>query len=128
MRFFIFDTERRSPLWKKVRNEHIAGFPFCAACGRTSGLEVHHVEPVHHNPARELDPTNLITLCDKYCHLAIGHLMNTQSWNTEVVNDSAVYLNKVKHRPYKVRISSYENPTLLSRIYAFLGKPFSRDD
>jgi 5-methylcytosine-specific restriction protein A len=91
----------RSPSWPKVRKEHIKNNPYCAACGRTDSLEVHHIEPVHANPERELDPSNLITLCDKYCHLAVGHLMDYKSWNKDVHNDSKVYLSKVKKRPYK---------------------------
>jgi hypothetical protein len=70
-------------------------------CGTNNGLEVHHIEPFHLNPEKELDTNNLITLCKKHCHLAIGHLMDYKSWNPDVVDDAGVYLNKVKNRPYK---------------------------
>lgn len=91
----------RSPKWSFVRKEHLKHNNICAACGRDTKLEVHHIEPVHLNPDRELDPTNLITLCDNPCHFVFGHLMNYKSWNNNVINDCAVYLNKVKNRPHK---------------------------
>lgn len=89
----------RSPRWTNVRKEHLKNNPSCAACGRTSKLEVHHIQPVHIAPEKELDPSNLITLCDSPCHLIFGHLMNYKSWNNNVINDCLVYLNKVKERP-----------------------------
>jgi 5-methylcytosine-specific restriction endonuclease McrA len=91
----------RSPKWSSVRKEHLKHNNVCAACGRDKKLEVHHIEPVHLNPDRELDPTNLITLCDNPCHFVFGHLMNYKSWNKDVVNDCEVYLNKVKNKPHK---------------------------
>ena len=106
MRFWFFGNSNkpkfdRSPKWKSVRSEHIKSNGTCAACGKKTDLEVHHIEPVHLKPDRELDPTNLITLCDSYCHLAIGHLMDYRSWNTNVIDDAKVYLDKIKNRPYK---------------------------
>jgi 5-methylcytosine-specific restriction enzyme A len=89
----------RSPKWRSIRNKHIKENPTCAACGRDNKLEVHHIEPVHLNPDRELDPTNLITLCGDPCHLLFGHLMNFKSYNREVVQDCLVYLEKIKNRP-----------------------------
>lgn len=91
----------RSPKWSKTRQQHLLENPLCANCGSQTDLEVHHIEPVHINPSRELDPTNLITLCSRYCHLAVGHLMDYKSWNINVINDTSVYFNKVKTRPYK---------------------------
>lgn len=88
-------------MWSKVRKEHLTENNFCAACGRDKKLEVHHIEPVHLNPDKELDPSNLITLCDDPCHLLFGHLMNYKSWNKDVVIDCAVYLDKVKNKPFK---------------------------
>lgn len=89
----------RSSKWKKIRQEFIKNHPVCAACGSTKDLEVHHIEPVHKNPDRELDPSNLITLCSKYCHLAIGHLMDFKSYNKDIIKDAETYLNKVINRP-----------------------------
>lgn len=89
----------RSPKWSNIRKEHLKSYPNCAACGKNTKLEVHHIEPVHISPEKELDPQNLITLCDTPCHLIFGHLMNYKSWNKNVVSDCSVYLNKVKERP-----------------------------
>jgi hypothetical protein len=91
----------RSPKWSTVRKEHLKNNNFCLACGRSKKLEVHHIEPVHLNPDRELDPSNLVTLCDDPCHLIFGHLMDYKSWNKDVIDDCKVYLNKVKNKPHK---------------------------
>jgi hypothetical protein len=90
----------RSWKWKDVRKKHLENQPFCQACGRKDDLEVHHIEPVHKNPERELDPNNLITLCGKTCHLVFGHLMDYKSWNDSVVSDCESYLSKIQQRPY----------------------------
>jgi 5-methylcytosine-specific restriction protein A len=91
----------RSPKWTNVRSKHLKQHPSCAACGRSLKQEVHHIEPVHLNPDRELDPTNLITLCANSCHIVFGHFMDWKSWNKNVVRDCRVYYNKYKNRPYK---------------------------
>lgn len=38
-------------------------------------MQVHHVDPYHLDPAKELDPANLISLCmgPLECHVRIGH-------------------------------------------------------
>ena len=89
----------RSPKWSQVRKEHLKNNPKCIACGRDSKLEVHHINPVHLYPEMELDPANLVTLCGDPCHLLFGHFMNFKSWNKDVVNDCAVYYNKMLKRP-----------------------------
>ncbi len=91
----------RSPKWQQVRKQHLENNNTCAACGRNKKLEVHHIEPVHLNPDSELDPSNLITLCDDPCHIVFGHLMNYKSWNKYVINDCEVYLDRVKNKPLK---------------------------
>lgn len=73
-------------------------------CGGTETLEVHHIQPFHINPALELDPENLITLCESgkngiVCHRAFGHLGNYQSVNTEVKPDTEHWHDKIEHRP-----------------------------
>ena len=92
----------RSPKWALLRKTHLKEHNICAACGRDKKLEVHHIEPVHLNPERELDPSNLITLCGDPCHFIFGHLMNYKSWNKYVIEDCLVYLDKVKNRPQKL--------------------------
>ena len=69
----------RSPQWHKVEKTHLAKEPKCQWCGGEDRLQVHHVKPFHVNPADELDPNNLITLCEvvgKDCHLLLGHTVS----------------------------------------------------
>jgi 5-methylcytosine-specific restriction protein A len=90
---------QRSPRWSDIRNEHIKKYPKCAACGTKKNLEVHHIVPVHIDSSKELDVTNLITLCSNRCHLIFGHFMDYKSWNKDVEHDCAVYYNKLKNKP-----------------------------
>lgn len=66
---------KRSDKWPTVEKHFLETHPTCAACGGKDRLNVHHVKPFHLDPANELDPNNLITLCmgEKECHLHIGH-------------------------------------------------------
>jgi hypothetical protein len=91
----------RSPEWPAVRKAHIKKQPCCMACGSCKKPEVHHIVPVHLDPSKELDPDNLITLCDKYCHFVFGHFMNYKSWNINIIEDSRRYLESKSNRPYK---------------------------
>ena len=95
---------RRSPKWPRVRAGHLARFPTCAACGGSKRLEVHHVHPFHLEAGLELEPSNLITLCEAKanglnCHLALGHLGSYRSFNAQVAADAAAWLEKFKGRP-----------------------------
>ena len=81
----------RSPRWNRMRRIWLRHSPKCAACGGRLFHQVHHVVPFHIDPARELDVTNLITLCmrpSRSCHLKIGHNGNWQSWNPNVRADA----------------------------------------
>lgn len=92
---------KRSPLWTNIRKQHLEKNPCCAACGRSKKVEVHHIEPVHINPQKELELDNLITLCDDTCHIVFGHLMDYKSWNIDVIEDCNQYYNKYRNKPYK---------------------------
>jgi 5-methylcytosine-specific restriction endonuclease McrA len=85
----------RSGQWPRVRREHLSRQPECQACGRTKEMEVHHIRPFHDNPALELDPQNLITLCADPCHIVHGHLMSWLRSNKSVVEDCAAYRKKL---------------------------------
>lgn len=89
----------RSPKWQTVRKQHLDKQPYCQACGKKVKLEVHHIVPVHLDPLKELDPDNLITLCDSYCHLVFGHLMDYKSWNVDVIKDSNNFYQKIQSKP-----------------------------
>ena len=130
--FNLFDKiYGRSPKWRSVRNQHVGDNPKCAACGRTTDLEVHHIVPYHINPNRELDPTNLITLCGKRCHFVFGHLMDWKSWNENVVRDSTLYLLAKINRPYREVFGTppkeWSN-AIFNFIFSYFNWPFiSRD-
>lgn len=97
-------ADERSPKWPAVRAEHLRSHPTCEACGerRMKVLAVHHIVPFHVNPSKELEPANLITLCEGEsvnCHLLFGHLRNWRSWNVDVREDAAEWRAKIKSRP-----------------------------
>lgn len=91
----------RSPRWYKVRKEFLKNHRKCECCGKTYGLHVHHIKPVHLYPELELDLDNLITLCGKRCHFLIGHLCNWKSYNKDVIQDANYLYKKISTRPTK---------------------------
>ena len=98
------DGTARSGKWSAVRKAFLVKNANCVVCGGTKKLEVHHIKPFHLHPKLELEPTNLVTLCENMkdglnCHLAFGHLGNFKSWNTLVKADSAYWHDKIKERP-----------------------------
>lgn len=86
-------SHSRSPDWDKIRDAHISLHPACAACGGSENLQVHHIVPYHVEASRELDPSNLITLCmGKHdCHLHVGHGGSFRFYNPSVVSDALLY-------------------------------------
>jgi len=95
---------KRSSRWPTIRKHHLTLNPACAVCGGTEKLEVHHIRPFHLHPELELDPNNLVTLCEANkggvnCHLFTGHLGNFKSFNVDVVADAARWSDKISHRP-----------------------------
>ncbi|HZZ77186.1 MAG TPA: hypothetical protein VFE62_01625 [Gemmataceae bacterium] len=90
---------KRSGHWPHVRASHLAANPTCAACGGKDALEVHHCKPFHLHPDLELDPTNLITLCEKPghdCHYVFGHAGNWHGFVPTVREDAAKHLADVQ--------------------------------
>lgn len=93
--------EARSSHWPTVRAHHLEAHPVCEACGSKEDLQVHHVEPFHLHPEKELDPTNLITLCGPgghSCHLRIGHSFNYSAYNPNVRDDAKQQSDRIKNR------------------------------
>lgn len=88
-------SKPRSPEWEKFSKDFLYG-KVCAACGGKFRLVAHHMTPFHKDPSRELDPTNLIPLCEgRYscnCHLTFGHMGNWTLFNPKVIDMSAEYL------------------------------------
>lgn len=96
---YLFCANRSSG-WYNVRNEYVRLHPYCAVCGSVKKLQVHHIVPFSKNPALELDPNNLITLCESHhCHLIFGHLGSFKSYNVDVRKDAEYMYNKIKNRP-----------------------------
>lgn len=92
---------RRSPKWKKVRAKHLEENPRCVVCGSKKKLEVHHIIPFSWAPDKELEPDNLLTLCEngKYglvCHLAVGHLGNYRKINLMCCADAVFWNRRIK--------------------------------
>ena len=88
----------RSPRWREVRLQHLKINGSCAVCGKTAKLQVHHILPYHVKPELELEPTNLITLCENGnkaidCHLFFGHLGNFRTKHNESIVDDAKLWN-----------------------------------
>lgn len=104
--FVMRASHPRSAAWPRVRDEHLAKFPTCAASGSTRKLQVHHIRPYHLFPHLELDPSNLITLSERSdidrinFHFLVGHLGDWKAYNPDVVRDAALWLHKIQHRPY----------------------------
>lgn len=87
----ILAVRQRASQWKRVRAEHLQKEPYCVACGRNADLIVHHVIPVSFDESKQLEPTNLITLCAQPCHIVFGHFMNYQCYNKDVRKMAAEY-------------------------------------
>jgi 5-methylcytosine-specific restriction endonuclease McrA len=88
----------RSSQWQRVRKEHLLREPACAACGHKGrGIQVHHIKPFHLHPQLELDPRNLITLCEgrgRDHHLLLGHLNTWESYNEHIRDDARRFYRK----------------------------------
>jgi hypothetical protein len=90
----------RSSKWRGIRAFHLKYNQACVVCGEARYVEVHHILPVHVAPESELDPDNLVTLCDDRAashHFQIGHGGNWMYWNM-IVRDDAKYLAEMYQR------------------------------
>lgn len=96
--FAVVFAAERSSKWHGVRDAYHTAHPACEACGGNDDIEVHHVRPFHLWSEMELEPTNLITLCQR-CHILIGHLGNYRAYNPLVREYAARHLAMVKARP-----------------------------
>lgn len=88
----------RSPKWPGVRRAHLLKYPQCAACGGMLYLNVHHVIPFYIDPAVELAPENLLTLCEHpthNCHFTFGHLLSWSRWNVHVRQDADLFYQRL---------------------------------
>ncbi len=91
----------RSSKWRKIRNFHLNSNPFCAICGSTDNLSVHHIKSFSENPELELAPDNLITLCENKnlnCHFVFGHHMRWTNLNDDLLKNIGKIILFVKGR------------------------------
>lgn len=92
---------KRSSKWPALRDRFLKG-KSCAVCEGQKRLEAHHIWPFHLRPDLELDPANLIPLCEGRasinCHLIMGHLGNYRSFNLVVQADAARWHARMKAR------------------------------
>ena len=88
----------RSPHWHAFKQAFLKKNPACVVCGRRTGLEVHHILPYHLHPERELDETNVVTLCriKTDCHLTFGHAGDFSGYNPDVLTDAKLWSDKFK--------------------------------
>lgn len=86
---FRLKIEARSRQWPRVERTFLEQNPKCIVCGRTA-VTAHHVVPVHIDPSLELEPTNLVPVCEPASghHLWLGHLGDWSSWNPLVQRDA----------------------------------------
>ncbi len=100
----------RSEHWPVIEEAFKAEHPQCEACTvgdpGADAVQVHHVLPFHFaillgRPDLELDPRNLISLCEKEKgedaqdhHLLLGHLDDFQSYNKDVRDFAVKFLSK----------------------------------
>lgn len=101
-------TAKRSSHWPTVRKQHLALHPVCEVCGGSEKLEVHHRQPFHLHPDLELDPSNLVTLCESKksgvnCHLFVGHLSNFRGWNPNVLEDADTWKKKLAENKERIQ-------------------------
>lgn len=92
---------KRSGSWTTLRKRHLETYPTCAVCGGKKFLEVHHIQDFHNHPELELDPKNLITLCEHPYfndHLRYGHLGDYKCINVDILKDTAIWRKKLANR------------------------------
>ena len=98
-------TIKRSRDWPAVRLRHLKMQPCCQICGGVTNLEVHHITPVSAfgGKALELEPSNLITLCDGSrfsfsCHLVFGHHGHWKRHNPHIKVDAFIWSKKFQNK------------------------------
>src|SRR5450759_3744501 len=97
----LLSTIKRSDDWNKVRRRFLKMNPMCAVCDARKRIAAHHIKPYHLFPELELEPTNLITLCENGAnhHIFVGHLQSWKSYNSDVIQDAAIWREKIRNRP-----------------------------
>jgi hypothetical protein len=106
----------RSSAWRSIRKKHLENNPRCEACGARERVVPHHIVPVHVDPSRELDPQNLVSLCESRtfnCHLFFGHLKRWDRHNPRVLEDARTWRARIQEANDQIvpEASQEENPS-----------------
>jgi len=105
-----FYTEAaRDSKWRSFRKVQLVNKK-CAICDGTEGLELHHKKSFHDSPELELDPDNVMVLCDNHprnCHFIFGHLMNWRFINDDI--DNTVEYFQLLRKKAKMKASRSNN-------------------
>ena len=71
---YVTKNARRQPEVRRNMLDFREENTYCAYCGRSKKLDVHHIEPVSVAPDKAADKENMIMLCRKpACHQIVGH-------------------------------------------------------
>jgi hypothetical protein len=93
----------RSSKWRGVRVEFLKNNPSCAVCGSKENVVPHHKVPFHADPSLELEPSNLIALCENKsfnCHFFFGHLKNWVDCNPRVEEDAVYWHSRLFEKKF----------------------------
>jgi len=85
----------RGSQWKRIRAEAIKKAPFCAICGTTKSLQVHHIIPFR--ISRDNAQNNLIPLCVKHHRWVETILVETESFGFDATSKIA-WVGMLKER------------------------------
>jgi len=95
---FLCRTERttgRGSQWKRARDDAVNKAPFCAICGTSKSLQVHHIIPFR--ISRDNTSDNLIPLCVKHHRWVETILVETESFGFDAVT-RATWIGMLKER------------------------------
>lgn len=105
--FGLFDYGRtfgaaRSPQWRYVEEAFVREHPLCDYGNHKptllNPLNVHHVDMFSKNPERELDPTNLQSVC-RFHHFYHSHFGNWKDSNPHTREDASLFTEELQtHR------------------------------
>lgn len=76
-------TTGRGSQWGKARKEVLASFPFCAVCGTTRNLQVHHIIPFR--LTFDNSKANLVPLCTTHHRWVETMFVETERFGVDAV-------------------------------------------
>jgi len=89
-------TTGRGSQWKKTRNKVVSKFPFCAVCGTTKNIQVHHIIPFRITFDNSIK--NLIPLCTKHHKIVENFFIETENLSVDLETQSLVWNNMLRNR------------------------------